>query len=60
MSLLPGKLHMPHGAPRLPTRWVWIIERSAGIGMFVGWSERPTLGLIAGIMALAALHVIIE
>jgi len=50
----------PATPPRLPIRWVWILERSAGIGIIVGWSATPALGIIAGVVTLTALHVIME
>lgn len=61
MSVIRTKKAPLLSAPqRLPARWAWIIERSAGIGIVVGWSDSPTLGIIAGIATLTALHVIVE
>jgi hypothetical protein len=61
MSIVRTRKVLPLSAPqRLPARWVWILERSAGIGIFVGWSNSPTLGIVAGIATLTALHLVVE
>lgn len=43
----------------LPIRWVLILSLSAGLGVLVGWIERPALGILVAIVTLKVLHMII-